>query len=132
MPIPALTESSACAAVREETDIFDPAEAMDRACDDLDLMTELAEMFRENQHKLLASLNEGVAAGCAQQVKEAAHSLKGSIGTFSTRRPFRLAGELETCGKQNRLEAAPELLDSLTAALHELNQAVTTFLASHR
>jgi len=113
-------------------DIFDSAEAMNRACDDLELLTELAELFAENRDRLLVELTEAVATSNAKEVDEAAHALKGSIGTFSTLRPFQLARELEFCGKEQRLEMTPQLLEALKASLVELEAAVTNFLASNR
>ncbi len=114
------------------SDIFDPAEAMDRACDDLELLAELAEMFNENRDRLLVELTEAVASGNAQGIDEAAHALKGSVGTFSTKRPYLIARELEFCGKNQQLEAAPQLLAGLKVALTELEVAVSNFLSTAR
>lgn len=114
------------------SEIFDPAEAVDRACDDLDLLAELAELFSESRDRLLADLRSAVERGDADGIAQAAHALKGSIGTFSTLRPFQLVRELEFCGKERRLEPTPQLLDALIVALAELDTAVSTFLASRR
>ncbi len=114
------------------SDIFDPAEAMDRACDDLELLAELAEMFQENRDRLLVELAEAIAHGNAKGVDEAAHALKGSIGTFSTKRPYLIARDLEFCGKESRLETTPQLLDALKIALAELETAVSQFLSASR
>lgn len=111
-------------------DIFDPAEALERTCDDLELLAELSELFRENRDRLLVELTEAVETGNAKGVDEAAHALKGSIGTFTTKRPYHIARELEFCGKEACLEATPQLLSGLKAALVELEAAVTAFLAS--
>ncbi len=113
-------------------DIFDPREALNRTCDDLDLLAELADLFAENRDLLLTSLSEAVATGNAEEVDRAAHALKGSISTFTTLRPYLLARELEFCGKEGRLEAAPQLLDGLKTALRDLDQAVTNFLTTSR
>lgn len=116
----------------EPSDIFDPAEAMDRACDDLELLAELAEMFNENRDRLLVELTEAVASGDAKGIDEAAHALKGSVGTFSTKRPYLIARELEFCGKKGQLEATPQLLAGLKTALSELEVAVSNFLTAAR
>lgn len=116
----------------DASDVFDPAEALDRTCDDLELLAELAELFTENRDRLLVELTEAVAAGNAQGVSEAAHALKGSVGTFSTKRPYLIARELEFCGRDARLEAAPQLLAGLKVALAELEVAVSAFLSASR
>jgi HPt (histidine-containing phosphotransfer) domain-containing protein len=114
------------------SDLFDPQEALNRACDDIELLAELAELFAENRDRLLKQLGDAIAQGNARGIDEAAHALKGSIGTFTTKRPFRTARELEFCGKERRLEAAPHLFASLKADLAELETAVANFLASTR
>lgn len=114
------------------SEIFDPREALERTCDDLELLAELAELFAENRDCLLASLTAAVAAGNAEEIDQAAHALKGSVGTFSTKRPYLLARELEFCGKEQRLTDAPQLLDALKAALIELETSLNSFLAANR
>src|SRR5689334_15375978 len=101
-PSTAARESSADFGQNCASDIFDPAEAMNRACDDWDLLTELAELFVDNRNKLLDELTEAVAARDGKGIEEAAHALKGSIGTFTTKRPFALVRELELCGKEGQ------------------------------
>ncbi|MFO0917356.1 MAG: Hpt domain-containing protein [Planctomycetaceae bacterium] len=113
-------------------DIFDPREALQRTCDDLDLLAELAELFAENRDQLLDSLSDAVSEGHAENVDRAAHALKGSISTFTTLRPYHLARELEFCGKEQRLEAAGQLLAALKSSLRELEAAVQNYLNSAR
>lgn len=115
-----------------DADLFDPAAAMDRTCDDLDLLAELDELFAANRDRLLEDLAAAVQQGDALGVNQAAHALKGSIGTFTILRPYRLARELEFCGKERRLEAAPQLLDALKVSLADLQNAVTLFLESRK
>ncbi len=115
-----------------ESEIFDPAEAMDRACDDLELLGELAELFAENRDRLLVELADAVAVRDGDRIALVAHTLKGSIGTFSTKRPYHLARELEFSGKNQSLEDAPLLFDALKSSLAQLDVAVTHFLSSHR
>lgn len=113
-------------------DLFDPAVAMDRTCDDLDLLAELVELFAENRDHLLGDLAAAIERGDGRGVDQAAHALKGSVGTFTTLRPYRLARELEFCGKERRLEAAPQLLEALRISLADLHTAITTFVESQR
>jgi two-component system sensor histidine kinase/response regulator len=116
----------------DAADLFDPAVAMDRACDDLDLLAELVELFAENRDRLLVDLATAIEQSDARGVDQAAHALKGYVGTFTTLRPYRLARELEFCGKEQSLEPAPQLLDALKTSLAELHAAVTSFLESQR
>jgi HPt (histidine-containing phosphotransfer) domain-containing protein len=115
-----------------DADLFDPAVALERTCDDLELLAELAELFAENRDRLLADLAAAIERRDARGVDQAAHALKGSVGTFTVLRPYRLARELEFCGKEKRLEAAPQLLDALKTSLADLQSAVASFLNSQR
>lgn len=127
-----VSQSFWIASASDETEIFDAEAAMNRACDDLDLLQELSDLFAEHREKMLAQLTTAVETGDAKGIGEAAHALKGSIGTFSTKLPFLLARELEFCGKEGRLEQTPELLGALKSALIELEAAVRNFLSANR
>lgn len=112
------------------SEIFDPAEALGRACDDLELLTELAGLFAEHRDHLLAELTHAVAAGNAALIAEHGHAIKGSIGTFTTKRPYELARQLEFSGKGGNLADAGPILADLKQSLAALEQEVTRFLAS--
>jgi two-component system sensor histidine kinase/response regulator len=126
-----MTHLAVDATASSNPDVFDPAEALARVCDDLDLLAELAELFAENRARLLEELSRAVAEGDPHGIDRAAHALKGSISTFSTRKPYELARELEFCGKEGRLEQAPLLFDALTTYVQQLEQALAAFLAGH-
>lgn len=126
------TNSGTNTAVEDSAEIFDAAEAMDRACDDLELLAELVGIFEENRDRLLEELAKAVESGDAKTIGEVGHALKGSISTFSTKRPYLIAREIELSGKDARLETAPQLLDALKTSLSDLSKAVREFLASHQ
>ena len=111
-------------------EIFDPSEAMSRTCDDLELLRELAELFAEHRDQLLAELTQAVAAGDLRRIAEHSHAIKGSIGTFTTRRPFELARQLEFAGKERNLAACDSILSELKQSLTALELEVSRFLAS--
>lgn len=116
--------------VADATDIFDPSEALGRACDDLELLTELAELFAGHRDVLLSELTAAVTAGDAALIAEHGHSIKGSIGTFTTRRPYDLARELEFAGKSENIADAARILAELKQSLTALELEVNRFLAS--
>jgi|GEM_PF-6950342 len=126
----ATTDPTGATATAGTNDIFDPAEALHRACDDLELLSELAELFVEHRDQLLTELTEAVAQGNAQRIAEAGHALKGSVGTFTTKRPFDLARQLESTGKEADLLSSARLLAELKDSLMVLESEVHQFLAA--
>lgn len=114
----------------DAAEIFDPAEALGRACDDQELLTELAGLFAEHRDHLLAELTDAVAAGDAALIAEHGHAIKGSIGTFTTKLPYELARQLEFTGKGGNPADAGRILAELKQSLAVLEQEVTRFLAS--
>ena len=125
-----MLEPSAASETVELSEIFDSAEVLDRACHDPELLGELAALFAENRDRLLDELNRAVADGDALGIGHAAHALKGSVATFTTKRPYRIARDLEQCGKDCRLEPAAQLLATLQADLVRLDAAVTELIAT--
>jgi HPt (histidine-containing phosphotransfer) domain-containing protein len=123
----------ACATGQQTTngeDLFDPAEALDRVCEDYELLEELLQLFVPHRDRLLQELGDAIELHLPERVDEAAHALKGSIATFSTKRPYLIARELEYCGKECRLDTAPQLLAALRATLTELEAAVQQLIST--
>ena len=125
MPAAAVVENMSWNAA----EIFDPAEALERACDDLELLTELSDLFGEHRDHLLQELTSAIAEGDTSRVAEAGHAIKGSIGTFTTKLPYELARRLEFSGKDQDLSVAARTLDQLKSSLAALEREVNRFLA---
>jgi two-component system, sensor histidine kinase and response regulator len=78
-----------------------------------DIVQELAEAFQFETPPLLEALRQAVAAGQPEQLKRAAHNLKGSSNNLGARTMAALSAELETLGKNGTFEGAAELVTRL-------------------
>lgn len=80
---------------------------------DVGLAVQLAEIFNDEYSRMLDELRTAVEAGAADEVRRAAHALKGSVANFIDGGPTATAFELETMGRNGQLEGSPALLDRL-------------------
>jgi HPt (histidine-containing phosphotransfer) domain-containing protein len=85
---------------------FDPEELLARVEGDRGLLAELVETFGADSRHLLANMRHGVEIGDAGLVHEAAHAIKGTLGTFSAGAASEAALALEVMGGQGVLTGA--------------------------
>jgi CheY-like chemotaxis protein len=108
-------------------EVFDPAESLKRVGDDVGLLRDLAGMFEVEGPKMLAQVRAAVAANDAAQLKRAAHTLKGAVGTFGARSTFEAALRLEMMGRDGDLAGAAGAAQALEQAVARLQQALAEF-----
>jgi HPt (histidine-containing phosphotransfer) domain-containing protein len=80
---------------------------------DAELATQLAAIFIEECPRMLERLRRAVASGSADEVRRAAHALKGSVSNFVDGGPTATASELETMGRNGQLDGTRAVLDRL-------------------
>jgi CheY-like chemotaxis protein len=98
----------------------------------LDIVQELAEAFQFETPPLLQTLRQAVAEGQPEQLKRAAHNLKGSSNNLGARTMAALSAELETIGKSGTIEGAAELVTRLEQEYQRVWQALATEIAGAR
>lgn len=91
-----------------------------------DIVQELAEAFQFETPPLLETLQQAVAEERPEQLRRAAHNLKGSSQNLGARKMATLSSDLETLGKQGTVEGAA----ALVARLEQEYQRVCQALAS--
>jgi HPt (histidine-containing phosphotransfer) domain-containing protein len=91
---------------------------------DRQLLADLLELFREQTPALLAEIDAAVARRDSVGVKKAAHTLKGSIGSFSTGPAYATALALETAGRDADWEVVVESRPVLEPELARLVKAL--------
>ncbi|MBI4494552.1 MAG: response regulator [Chloroflexi bacterium] len=89
-----------------------------------ELVRELIELFLEDAPAQLAAVRAGVLAGNADQVRRAAHGLKGVSGNMGARPVAAVCLELETLGRSGPLDGATALLARLEREFERLRQAL--------
>ena len=93
-----------------------------------DFIGELAQTFFEEAPGLLAEMSQALDEGDAGAFRRAAHSLKSNGDSFGAVRLTSLARELETMGRDGRLDEAGPKLPQLEAAYEEAAEALKALL----
>ena len=93
-----------------------------------DFIGELVETFFEEAPGLLAEMGRALDEGDAETFRRAAHSLKSNGDSFGATRMAALARELETMGRDGRLDEAGPKLPQLEAAYKEAAEALKVLL----
>lgn len=104
-----------------------PERMLARLDGDRELAVQLAGIFLDEYPNMLQRLRDAVSAGSADEVRRAAHALKGSISNFIDGGPTATAFELETLGRNGQVEGAPALLDRLDRELIALSDFLREF-----
>ena len=91
-----------------------------------DIVQELAQAFQYETPPLLQALHQAVAGGQPEQLKRAAHNLKGSSNNLGARTMATLAADLEALGKNETVEGAAELITRLEHEYQRVCLALTS------
>jgi two-component system sensor histidine kinase/response regulator len=84
---------------------------------DQGLLENLFEAFQQDYPKQLAEIQETISKGDAERTARVAHSVKGAVGCFGTQRASALTAQLDTLGRQAKLEGALALVQDLEQEL---------------
>lgn len=101
-------------------DVFNHGEMRNRLGDDLDLVTELIELFLEESPKLLVDVQIAVQRRDSKAIERSAHRLKGSAGKFGMNATVQTAMRLEVLGRTGDLADVDAICQSLCEELHLL------------
>lgn len=78
-----------------------------------DLIAELFETFRGDAPTLIAAMRTAATQGNAEQLKQAAHSLKGSSASLGAKPLSALSAEVEKMGRAGSMTGAAEKVDQI-------------------
>jgi HPt (histidine-containing phosphotransfer) domain-containing protein len=84
----------------------------------------MVEAFFKESPGLLAELSAAVATEDAQRLRRAAHTLKSAVGTFGAHQAFELARQLETLGREEKLDGVAEVWTALERCIARLRPAL--------
>ena len=104
-----------------------PDRMLSRLDGDTELATQLAAIFIDEYPRMMERLRGAVAAGSADEVRRAAHALKGSVSNFVDNGPTATALELEPMGRSGQLEGTPAMLDRLEQEIVALTVCLQDF-----
>lgn len=101
-------------------EVINPGEIMSCMGDDLELVTELIELFLEESPKLLVDVQIAVRRRDAKAIERAAHRLKWSAGKFGRNETVRAALQLEVFGRTGDLSDIDSICELLEDELRQL------------
>ncbi len=93
--------------------VFDPSRLLDQFGGEPEILVELRDLFLQDFPQQLERMQSGIAAGDADAVARAAHSLKGASGTFGAERVFQVALAIERLAREGQLDGVTMGLDLL-------------------
>jgi CheY-like chemotaxis protein len=108
----------------EDEPAFDRAAILDRVGGDIELLREIAGLFLNEAPVLLDGIRRALSAQDAPALERAAHSLKGSVGTFGARAAQAAAGELEARGRAGNLAGAEAIFARLAREVARFERAL--------
>ena len=104
----------------ESDAVFDRVEALGRLQGDQKLLADLAELFLEDSPGKMADIRKALEGKDLTGLERAAHSLKGSVGTFGARQAFDAAFALEKTARNGGLAECSRLYAALEAEMETL------------
>jgi two-component system, sensor histidine kinase and response regulator len=130
-PAPAVPPSDehvqpACASIRQRMEELRSGDADA----DREAFTRIATMFITKEEADIQELAVAIDERDADQVRQHAHRIKGASGSIGATAMSRLSAEIESLGRQGRLDSAPELLDRLRFEFGQARDALESILNS--
>ena len=99
-------------------------ELMERIDNDIDLLAELAEIFRQEYPAQLRDAEAALASEDPEALKSVAHALKGALGNLSAKAAARLAASLEEMGRIGDFSHAEGTLKQLKVELKNVESSL--------
>ncbi len=93
---------------------------------DQDLLVELIAAFQADYPIYVTALREAISQNDASRLEHSAHSLKGEVAVLGATTAYACAAELETMGREARLEGAMPCIDALERELARAVAFLTT------
>jgi two-component system, sensor histidine kinase and response regulator len=107
--------------------VFDPKEALARVDGDIELMSNLVDLFLTESVAMMEAIRAAVANKSSGKVEKTAHRLKGSVSIFGAKIVSETALALETMGREGNLASASKTFALLEQEMAHLQFALKKF-----
>jgi CheY-like chemotaxis protein len=104
--------------------IIDKSEVLDRVDGDMELLSDMVELFVEDCPNLLSEIKDAVNRNDSKALERSAHTLKGAVANFAAETPFEAALNLENMGRNSDLEHAEKAFNILEQEIKRLELAI--------
>jgi HPt (histidine-containing phosphotransfer) domain-containing protein len=115
------------AAASDEREQIDWNAAREAVGGKIELLRLAVDAASQECPRALAEIRRAIDEDDANSVRTAAHTLKGTLRHFGATRAYDAAVRLEILGRDNRLEAAPEVFHDLASHVSRLQAALSEF-----
>jgi len=95
---------------------------------DQEMLHELIKVFVEDAPTQLAGIGNAIDAGNAKDLRQMAHTLKGSVSNLGAPRMTEKARSLETMGRDDQMDGARPVYEDLCKDMGELLDGLTHWL----
>ena len=116
----AVAATSAPGAAADDVPTLDWSGALRNLEGDEEFLCELAEMFLQQYPGMLEAVEEAISNGSGDELKRAAHALKGSSQVVGGKAVSAAALQLEVLGREENLAEAGPVLQHLSSRLATL------------
>lgn len=112
------------------SEVFDASALMERVDEDVEFLEETVSMLDEDSPGLLEEIRAAVSGRDAAALVKAAHALKGMLANFCAASAESAARELETMGREERLNDVEQAFERAEQETQKLRAALLAFLQS--
>ncbi len=109
--------------------VIDASNLVRVVLEDEELLKELIEIFLKDYQSRLDKIREAVIRGESDNLRSAAHGLKGSVGTMAAPRALKAALRLESAARSKEFPEAEEAFKDLEAEMTLLVQTLANIVA---
>lgn len=99
---------------------WDKEFALEQAADDVELLEELLEIFKDSLQTDVSLIETGISEGSAEKICGGAHSIKGAAASLGIVGVSDVAFEIENDSRKGGIEVARQKLSDLQDLLNEV------------
>jgi HPt (histidine-containing phosphotransfer) domain-containing protein len=103
------------------------AEFVERLGGDAALTSEVASLFVAESPAMMLRLRESVRRQSSEEIRLAAHALKGAVGTFSVIGAMETAARIEELARAEKIDEAAAMMDVLEPQMARLVASLRAF-----
>ena len=107
---------------------FDRDALLSRVEGDVELLRTLVGVFKADRPHRMKEIEAALQASDAAALSAAAHTIKGALSVFGAEPARSIAEELETLGREGRIDGASALVERLADAVDQTERGLDTFV----
>jgi two-component system, sensor histidine kinase and response regulator len=110
--------------------VLDRETALERVDGDATLLADLAKLFCDQSPRMLSNIQDAITRKDADELRRAAHLLKGSVSTFAAQAAIEATLKLERIARSGELMAAADAYAVLAAEIRRVRAALQDLMSA--